>query len=315
MKQIKKKTLSFSVNALNIFLDINENVKVEDSKHIDNISVKTIEDLDKIDIFKEYFPDIKDKMLSDIDGLDLIINVTNDINKKNEEKNTSYEKTFKPKKIIITNVLIGVCILIFLSMMFYDKGELTNKTLLLFGANFAPAIKYNIINIYRFITSAFLHASILHLLCNMYSLYILGTQVETFLGKRKFAFIYFISAITGSLASFVFSGNVIAVGASGAIFGLMGSMLYFALNQRTYMGEALKDWKACADLVRTISHKYRIPFFTISPTYSICKIHGYLTGQQFECPKCKAEKEKALKEKLKALESEKEKILAEDKKK
>ncbi|MBP5602098.1 MAG: ribonucleoside triphosphate reductase [Treponema sp.] len=77
-----------------------------------------------------------------------------------------------------------------------------------------------------------------------------------------------------------------------------------------FMGEALKDWKSCADLVRTISHKYRIPFFTISPTYSICKIHGYLSGQQFECPKCKAEKEKALKEKLKALELEKEKILS-----
>ncbi|MCR4734285.1 MAG: ribonucleoside triphosphate reductase [Treponema sp.] len=77
-----------------------------------------------------------------------------------------------------------------------------------------------------------------------------------------------------------------------------------------YMGEALKDWKACADLVRTISHKYRIPFFTISPTYSICKIHGYILGEQFECPKCKAEKEKALKEKLKELEAEKERILA-----
>ena len=81
-----------------------------------------------------------------------------------------------------------------------------------------------------------------------------------------------------------------------------------------YMGEALKDWKACADLVRTISHKYRIPFFTVSPTYSICKIHGYISGQQFECPKCKAEKEKELKAKLKALEEEKEKILSETKK-
>ena len=80
-----------------------------------------------------------------------------------------------------------------------------------------------------------------------------------------------------------------------------------------YMGEAIKDWKACAELVKAISHKYRIPFFTISPTYSICKIHGYLSGQQFECPKCKAEKEKALKEKLKALEAEKEKVLAEQK--
>ena len=78
-----------------------------------------------------------------------------------------------------------------------------------------------------------------------------------------------------------------------------------------YMGEALKDWRACADLVRTISHKYRIPFFTVSPTYSICKIHGYISGQQFECPKCKAEKEKELKAKLKALEEEKEKIISE----
>ena len=78
-----------------------------------------------------------------------------------------------------------------------------------------------------------------------------------------------------------------------------------------FMGEALKDWKSCADLVRTVASKYRIPFFTVSPTYSICKIHGYLVGQQFECPKCKAEKEKALKEKLKALEAEKEKVLAE----
>ena len=77
-----------------------------------------------------------------------------------------------------------------------------------------------------------------------------------------------------------------------------------------YMGEAIKDWKACAELVKSISHKYRIPFFTISPTYSICPVHGYLVGQQFECPKCKAEKEKALREKLKVLEAEKEKILA-----
>ena len=78
-----------------------------------------------------------------------------------------------------------------------------------------------------------------------------------------------------------------------------------------FMGEALKDWKSCADLVRTISNKYRIPFFTISPTYSICKVHGYLQGLQYECPKCKAEKEKALKEKLKALEAEKAKLVAE----
>lgn len=77
-----------------------------------------------------------------------------------------------------------------------------------------------------------------------------------------------------------------------------------------YMGEALKDWKSCSELVKAIASNYRIPFFTISPTYSICKIHGYISGEHFECPKCKAEREKQLKEKLRSLEEEKQKILA-----
>ena len=80
-----------------------------------------------------------------------------------------------------------------------------------------------------------------------------------------------------------------------------------------FMGEALKDWKACSDLVRTISSRYRIPFFTISPTYSICRIHGYLPGEQFECPKCKAERERELMSKLESLQAEKEKILLKNK--
>ncbi|HBD68946.1 MAG TPA: ribonucleoside triphosphate reductase, partial [Treponema sp.] len=73
----------------------------------------------------------------------------------------------------------------------------------------------------------------------------------------------------------------------------------------TFMGEQIKDWRACRDLVRTIMTNYRVPYITISPTYSVCKIHGYLNGQQFECPKCKAEKEAALRERLRQLEEEK----------
>ncbi|MCQ2601853.1 MAG: ribonucleoside triphosphate reductase, partial [Treponema sp.] len=71
-----------------------------------------------------------------------------------------------------------------------------------------------------------------------------------------------------------------------------------------FMGEAIKDWKSCGELIKNISHNYRIPFFTISPTYSICHIHGYLSGQVFECPKCKAEREMELKQRLAELEAE-----------
>jgi ribonucleoside-triphosphate reductase len=76
------------------------------------------------------------------------------------------------------------------------------------------------------------------------------------------------------------------------------------------MGEAIKDWKACRDLVRSVTANYRIPYITISPTFSVCSVHGYLNGEQFECPKCKAEKEQELRSQLFALEKEREEALA-----
>jgi ribonucleoside-triphosphate reductase len=78
----------------------------------------------------------------------------------------------------------------------------------------------------------------------------------------------------------------------------------------TFLGEAIKDWKACRDLVKTVTANYRIPYITISPTYSVCHTHGYLDGEQFECPKCRAEKEGELRKRLKELEKEKEELLA-----
>lgn len=53
-----------------------------------------------------------------------------------------------------------------------------------------------------------------------------------------------------------------------------------------FLGEKLPDWKAAAKLVRTIADNYKLPYYTLSPTYSICKNHGYLTGEYFNCPEC-----------------------------
>ena len=55
-----------------------------------------------------------------------------------------------------------------------------------------------------------------------------------------------------------------------------------------FLGEKLPDWKAAANLVKTISDNYKLPYYTLSPTYSICKEHGYLSGEQKVCPKCGA---------------------------
>lgn len=53
-----------------------------------------------------------------------------------------------------------------------------------------------------------------------------------------------------------------------------------------YLGEKLPDWKAAANLVKKIADNYRLPYYTLSPTYSICKNHGYLNGEIYQCPEC-----------------------------
>ena len=54
----------------------------------------------------------------------------------------------------------------------------------------------------------------------------------------------------------------------------------------TFLGEKLPDWQAAAALVRKIAENYELPYYTLSPTYSVCADHGYLAGEQFTCPIC-----------------------------
>ncbi len=72
-----------------------------------------------------------------------------------------------------------------------------------------------------------------------------------------------------------------------------------------FLGERIKDWEACRELVKTIATGYRLPCFTVSPVFSVCPVHGYLEGEHFECPKCRAEKEAAIDQEIAELESKK----------
>ncbi|MBQ6687581.1 MAG: rhomboid family intramembrane serine protease [Bacilli bacterium] len=238
MKQIKKKTVSFSVNTLNIFLDVGENVNIKSVKNIDAIKVKSLKDVKKKKDLLEIFPDIKDKLITDKKGMDLIINVTKDLNNKTEKTNKAYEATFSKKTILMTKVIISLCVVMFAAMYLLGNGSNDGLTLYLFGANLPEAVKAG--EIYRLITCAFLHSGIIHLLFNMYALYVIGHQVETYIGKFKFTVIYLISAISGSLMSAIFT-DAMSVGASGAIFGLLGSLLYFGYHYRLYLGDVLRS--------------------------------------------------------------------------
>jgi ribonucleoside-triphosphate reductase len=71
-----------------------------------------------------------------------------------------------------------------------------------------------------------------------------------------------------------------------------------------FLGEAPEDLGAVRELVKTIASNYRVPYYTISPTFSICPVHGYLAGEHFRCPRCKAEKEEKIRKEIMNLEAE-----------
>ena len=104
---------------------------------------------------------------------------------------------------------------------------------------YGPAIRNG--EYYRILTGTFLHANLLHLGFNCYALAILGSQLESFLGKPKYLIVYLFSGLIGSLFSMTFGGDYYSIGASGAIFGLMGSLVYFGYHYRVYLGNVVKS--------------------------------------------------------------------------
>lgn len=228
-KQIKKKTLSFKLKTLNILLDLNDNITLKEDKLIDNYKVDSLKDIRQDDNLAGLFPKLKTLTLKKTDDVENFIKLTNDINEKSEADNKEYERIFKPKRIVITNILVVLNIIMFALTMTIPK--LANMFIL------NPTAVRNG-EVYRLLTSTFMHASILHLVFNMYALSIIGKQVETFLGKSKFLLVYLFSGLTGSLLSSAIT-NSYSLGASGAIFGLMGSLLYFGYHYRLYLGSVL----------------------------------------------------------------------------
>lgn len=272
MKSIKKKTLSINVPTLNIFLNLGDNVKLENKK-IDYMTLLNVKDLNDVlenKMILSVFPDITDTLNYKEEGLDLFMRLTTEINKKTEDDAKKAEKVFKAKKPIVTYALIVINLIVFMLMYILGNGSEDALTLLKFGAN----QRYFVLNLneyYRLITSSFLHIGVLHLLFNMYALYIIGSQIESFFGKVKYLFIYIVSAIIGALFSICFSESISA-GASGAIFGLLGSMLYFGYYYRLYLGTTLRN-----QIIPIILFNLLLGFLN-SGIDNACHIGGLIAG-------------------------------------
>lgn len=239
VKKIKKKTFSFHINVMSIFLDLGENVSEEINKdsNLMCINVKSENDIRRNAFIKKIFPDLSSKMKYSEDGVELFAKITSDINRHNMEDASKMENLFKSKVPYITYFLILVNIIFYIVPNLF--GFETYQSIIDQYCVHGPSIRAG--QYYRLFTGIFLHGSLTHLFFNCYSLYVIGAQIENFLGKIKYPIIYLFSGLIGSLFSISFSKSVASIGASGAIFGLMGALLYFGYYYRVYLGNVVKS--------------------------------------------------------------------------
>lgn len=234
-KQIKFKTFTFSMKVMSIYLDLNDNLCLNDTKNNYKVWYKSDKALIKNEIIKKNFPDITDKLKFTEEGANLYKKINEDILRKNLNESEKIEELFSKKKPFVTYTLIIIMFVLMILMSVFGSGSTSINTLKKFGA----LIKDK--NPIGLISSMFLHIGLIHFILNAWALKILGEQTESFYGHIKMLIIFIYSGIVGNLLSLILMpSNTISAGASGAIFGLMGSILYFALNQRTYMAEALR---------------------------------------------------------------------------
>ncbi len=237
IKKIKAKTLSFRVKVLSIFLDLGNSVSLDEnkSKNITAIELKEEKDAKKNTVLQQYYPDLPNKMRLGKKGIELFIKATQDINEHNMEDQKKMADVFKVKKPIITYILILLNVAIYFIPMLLGISDTIFSQYAVYG----PFVRFG--QYYRLLTGAFIHANVAHLLFNMYALWIIGSQLENFIGKTRYIIVYLFSAITASLLSIIINDNVVSVGASGAIFGLLGALLYFGYHYRVYLGNVIKS--------------------------------------------------------------------------
>lgn len=233
-KNIQHKVFSWDMNILSIYMDLGENAHIEDSKDMKSIQISGDEDLKNLDTLNEDFPDIRKKLTFTEKGMELFLKITEDINKKNQSDAKHVNEVFEKKTPYISYALIAINVFIYLFFNLIGKYDSVLNQFCLYG----PLVRIG--EYYRLFSCMFLHADIFHLLFNCYAIYVIGPQLESYLGRTKFIIIYLFSGFLGSLLSITMSTNP-SVGASGAIFGLLGSLLYFGYHYRLYLGTVLKS--------------------------------------------------------------------------
>jgi membrane associated rhomboid family serine protease len=148
------------------------------------------------------------------------------------EKTRVVRRAYAGGDPIVTYALIVMNVLAYFATVASGAsfgGSLGGNSLLTKAALNGPAVANG--DWWRIITSGFMHYGLLHLAFNMYALWILGQMMEPAIGRVRFALIYFVGLLGGSLGALIASPNALTAGASGAVFGLMGAAILVMRNR------------------------------------------------------------------------------------
>lgn len=168
----------------------------------------------------------------------------------------------------LTYIILGINLVVFL-LMTLAGGSTDQRVLIAFGAKVNSLIQAG--EIWRLLTSTFIHIGLVHLVFNLYALWVIGPITEESLGHRSFLIIYILSGLGGSTASYLFS-TALSAGASGAIFGLLGALLSFSYKRPNL-------WKSGLGMNLIIIILVNLGFGLIQPGIdNFAHLGGLLTG-------------------------------------
>lgn len=142
-------------------------------------------------------------------------------------------------KYPLTYALIAINIIIFFITAIVSNNvyNIDTMTLIKFGGRFNTLINQG--EVWRLFTANFLHGGLSHIIFNIIALNILGREVELIYGRARYLAIYIISSLGCSILSYLLNPDVVSVGASGAIFGLLAAVLYFAIREKDRIGKGV----------------------------------------------------------------------------
>ena len=161
--------------------------------------------------------------------------------------------------VSVTQALVAINVLVFIGETATGTplGGAAQGTLYVKGALYGPFIT-DLHQYYRLLTAGFLHDGILHIAFNMWFLWIMGPMLENAVGRLNFTFVYFASLLAGSFGALLFAPGIPSVGASGALFGILGALIVIAYYRR------ISIWQSGLGLILVINIVFSLTVADIS---------------------------------------------------